>query len=106
MSFVLNCMKLSDLLLVLAAIFVIGKAVDPLIVCEKVIATFLLLTALGFGYYVLIDLQRTWAELENASRVSKGKTASYSARKNGKFLSLKNTSSLIFVAYQSWLFSL
>ena len=49
------------LLLVLAAIFGIGKAIEPAIehltVCEKVIATFLLLTAVGFGYYVLSNLQ-------------------------------------------------
>jgi hypothetical protein len=50
-------MTTNYLLLVLAAIFGIGKAIEPLTVCEKVIATFLLLTAVGFGYYVLIDLQ-------------------------------------------------
>ena len=46
------------MLLVLAAIFGIGKAIDPLTDCEKVIAAFLLVLAVGFGYYVLIDLQR------------------------------------------------
>jgi hypothetical protein len=51
-------MTTNYLLLVLAAIFGIGKAIEPLIVCEKVIATFLLLTGVGVGYYVLIDLQR------------------------------------------------
>ena len=55
-------MTTNYLLVVLAAIFGIGKAIEPAIehltVCEKVIATFLLLTAVGFGYYVLIDLQR------------------------------------------------
>jgi len=54
-------MTTNYLLVVLAAIFGIGKAIEPAIehltVCEKVIATFLLLTAVGFGYYVLIDLQ-------------------------------------------------
>jgi hypothetical protein len=45
------------LLLVLAAIFGIGKVIDPLTDCEKIIATLLLLTAVGFSYYVLIDLQ-------------------------------------------------
>jgi len=54
-------MATNYLLVVLAAIFGIGKAIEPAIehltVCEKVIATFLLLTAVGFGYYVLINLQ-------------------------------------------------
>jgi hypothetical protein len=50
-------MTTNYLVLVLAAIFGIGKAIEPLIVCEKVIGTFLLLIAVGFGYYVLIDLQ-------------------------------------------------
>ena len=54
-------MTTNYLLVVLAAIFGIGKAIEPAIghltVCEKVIATFLLLTAVGFGYYVLINLQ-------------------------------------------------
>jgi len=51
-------MTTNYLLLVLAAIFGIGKAIDRLTVCEKIIATFLLLMAVGFGWYVLIDLQR------------------------------------------------
>jgi hypothetical protein len=51
-------MTTNYLLLVLAAIFGIGKAIDQLTVCEKVIGTFLLIMAVGFGYYVLIDLQR------------------------------------------------
>ena len=51
-------MAANYLLLVLAAIFGIGKAIEPLTECEKVIATFLLFAAVGFGYYVLIDLQR------------------------------------------------
>ena len=54
-------MATNYLLVVLAAIFGIGKAIEPAIehltVCEKVIATFLLLTVVGFGYYVLINLQ-------------------------------------------------
>ena len=50
-------MTTNYLLLVLAAIFGIGKVIDPLTDCEKVIATLLLLTGVGFSYYVLIDLQ-------------------------------------------------
>src|SRR5215472_1612209 len=44
-------MATNYLLLVLAAIFGIGKAIDPLTDCEKGIATFFLLTTVGFGYY-------------------------------------------------------
>jgi cell division protein FtsL len=50
-------MATNYLLLVLAAIFGIGKVIEPLTECEKVIATFLLLTAVGVGCYVLIGLQ-------------------------------------------------
>src|SRR5262245_65608687 len=54
-------MTTNYLLVVLAAILGIGKAIEPAIehltVCEKVIATFLLLTAMGFGYYVQLDIQ-------------------------------------------------
>ena len=50
-------MTTNYLLVVLAAIFGIGKAIEHLTVCEKVIATFLLLTAVGFGYYVLMPFE-------------------------------------------------
>src|SRR2546425_3531056 len=50
-------MTTNYLLLVLAAVFGIGKAIGPLTVCEKVIATFLLVAAVAVGYYVLINLQ-------------------------------------------------
>lgn len=46
------------LLLVLAAIFGISKALpQPLIVCEKIIGSMLVLAAVAAGFYVLIDLQ-------------------------------------------------
>jgi len=52
-------MATNYLLLVLAAIFGIGKAIDPLTDCEKGIATLLLVAAVIGGCWVLIDLQRS-----------------------------------------------
>ena len=79
-------MTTNYLLLVLAAIFGIGKAIDPLIVCEKVIATFLLLTALGFGCYVLIDLQRNMGITRKRLESIEGKDSKFFSPEERKIL--------------------
>src|SRR5215471_1370184 len=88
-------MTTNYLLVVLAAIFGIGKAIEHLTVCEKVIATFLLLTAVGFGYYVLIDLQlymgRTRKRLDDI-QAEEGKFFSPEERKVLKFEPYKHPS--------------
>lgn len=84
-------MTTNYLLLVLAAIFGIGKAVGPLTVCEKSIATFLVVVALATDYYVLIDLQRYMGKTRTRLRMNAG------------FFSLKNTRLPIFGACQFWL---
>ena len=51
--------KVTNYLLVsLAAIFGIGKALGTLTVCEKILATAFVVAAVVFGVYVLYDLQR------------------------------------------------
>jgi hypothetical protein len=45
------------LLLVLAAIFAIGKAIGPMTACEKILAIAVVVVAVCYGSYILISLQ-------------------------------------------------